>query len=139
MSIFVDYLSNPFSNLKNTPQIIIMTSTNSLWIQSLIVTNTGEEDIRINLKFMRNITDPLGNVGIFLAKNFLIPSYKTISSQKEPVLYNTVDLVKVLGIPMNLQHTSNITESLTIYSNGYTQIFDCSVIYSRLNELPMSS
>ena len=89
MSIFVDYLSNPFSNLKNTPQIIIMTSTNSLWIQSLIVTNTGEEDIRINLKFMRNITDPLGNVGIFLAKNFLIPSYKTISSQKEPVLYNT--------------------------------------------------
>jgi hypothetical protein len=139
MSIFVDYLSNPFSNLSNTPQIIIMTSTNSLWIQSLIVTNTGEEDIRINLKFMRNIIDPLGNVGIFLAKNFLIPSYKTISSQKEPVLYNTVDLVKVLSIPMNLQYTSNITESLTIYSNGYTQIFDCSVIYSRLNELPMNS
>jgi hypothetical protein len=138
MSIFVDYLSNPFSNLSNTPQIIIMTSTNSLWVQSLIVTNTGEEDIRVNLKFMRNITDPLGNVGIFLAKNFLIPSYKTISTQKEVSLYNTVDLVKSLGIPMNLQYTSNITESLAIYSNGYTQLFDCSVIYSRLNELPMS-
>lgn len=139
MSIFVDYLSNPFNHLSNTPQIIVMTSTNSLWVQSLIVTNIGEEDIRVNLKFVRNVTDPLENVEIFLAKNFLIPSYKSISSQTEPMLFNTVDLVKVLGIPMNLQYTSNITESLAIYSNGYTQIFDCCVIYSRLNELPLSS
>jgi len=142
VSIFVDYLSNPFSNLSNTPQIIITTSTNSLWVQSLIVTNLGEEDIRVNLKFMRTTThlsDPPSTIEIFLAKNFLVPSYKTISNQKELVLYNTVDLVKVLGIPMNLQYTSEITESLTIYSNGYTQIFDCSVIYSRLNELPMSA
>ncbi len=139
MSIFVDYLSNPFSNLSNTPQAIIMTSANSLWVQSLIITNIGEEDIRINLKFVRNITDPLGSVEMFLAKNFLVPSYKTISAQKEISLYNTVDLVKVLGIPMNLQYTYNTTESLVIYTNGYTQIFDCAVIYSRLNELPMSS
>lgn len=139
MSIFVDYLSNPFSNLSNTPQIIITTSTNSLWVQSLIITNIGEEDIRVNLKFVRTITDPSGSVEMFLAKNFLVPSYKTISTQKESILFNTVDLVKVLGIPMNLQYTSNIIESLAIYSNGYTQLFDCSVIYSRLNELPMSS
>jgi hypothetical protein len=135
VSIFVDYLSNPFSNL-------ITTGTNSLWVQSLIVTNTGEENIRVNLKFIRTTThlsDPPSIIEIFLAKNFLVPSYKTISSQEPPVLYNTVDLVKVLGIPMNLQHTPEITESLAIYSNGYTQIFDCSVIYSRLNELPMNS
>jgi len=141
VSIFVDYLSNPFSNLSNTPQTIITTSTNSLWVQSLIITNTGEEDIRINFKFVRTTThlsDPPSIIEIFLAKNFLVPSYKTISSQKELVLYNTVDLVKVLGIPMNLQYTPEITESLIMYSNGYTQIFDCSVIYSRLNELPMS-
>lgn len=138
MSIFVDYLSNPFSNLSNSPQTIIETSTNSLWVQSIIITNIGEEDIRVNLKFVRNITDPASSVEMFLAKNFLVPSYKTISAQKEVSLYNTVDLVKVLGIPMNLQYTPNIAEGLAIYSNGYTQKFDCSVIYSRLNELPIS-
>lgn len=196
---FVDYLSNPFSNLINTPTVIVETTKNNLWIQSIIATNTGDEDIRVNLKFIRKKTDivsvtsaptqagelagsstvtdgnvttitdvtviphdsngnnnaPADNITvttvtvitlteIFLAKDFLVPSYRNSAAQQNGVLYNTADLVKILGLPINLQFDSGsisteaISDKLIIYSNSPTQAFDCCVIYSRLNELPMS-
>ena len=136
MGIFVNYLSNPFTGLKNIPQTIIETGTNSLWVQSLIITNTSADDIRINLEFIRYVNGVI-NTKNFLAYNFLIPSYKNPREYKNTTLFNTVDLVDVLGIKKNLEYTSTITESLVCYSNGTQQIFDCDVSYALLNELPM--
>jgi len=136
MGIFVNYPSNLFSSLSDTPQTIIQTTTNSIWVQAIIVTNLGEEDIRVNLKFVR---DTGSITEIFLAKNFLVPNYKVPREYKDKTLFNTVDLVDTLGIKKNLQYFSipNLTESLVIYSNGYNQKFDCSIEYTLLNELPM--
>jgi len=138
MGIFVNYLSNPFTRLSdNNSQIIIQTTTNTLWIQSLIITNTSEDDIRINLKFIRHVNNVL-STEMFLSYKFLIPSYKNSKQYNNRVLFNTVDLVDILGIKKNLEYSSTITESLVCYSNGVQQIFDCDVSYALLNELPMT-
>jgi len=137
MGAFINYLSNPFTGLKNIPQVVIKTTTNSLWIQSLMITNTSQDDIRINLQFTRTVNGVI-TLQSFLAYNFLIPSYKNPREYKNTTLFNTLDLVDVLGIKKNLEYTSTLNESLIIYSNGLTQIFDCDVSYALLNELPMN-
>lgn len=145
MSKFIDYLVNPFSNLGNDEETIIEATVNSLWIQAINIVNTGEDDIRINLRFIRteidstDIDSPVYTVmnNKFEAKNFLVPSYKNVKNG----LFNTVNLVEAISITTNLQHSKidndKVTvDKLNIYSNGYTQKFDCSVVYSVLKELP---
>lgn len=145
MSKFIDYLVNPFSNLSNDEETIIEATVNSLWIQALNIVNTGEDDLRINLKLIRteidstDIDSPIytERANIFVAKNFLIPSYKSVKNE----IFNTVNLVGTISIPTNLQHSKIDTDKVTIdklniYSNGHTQKFDCSVVYSVLKELP---
>jgi len=132
MGIFIDYKSNPFNNLNNTPQTIVETTANTLWVQSIIITNLGESDIRINLKFVRATTPSVPE--IFLTKDFLIPAATNPREYRDRTLFNTVDLVEVLGIKKNLQYGVGLTESLVCYSNGYSQVFDCCVDYSSLNE-----
>lgn len=135
MGIFTAYKSNPFSNLANVPQTII-TATTSSWIQAIIITNLGEEEIGINLKF-KSISGT-GTTEIFLVKNFGIPSFRNPIAYKDKTLFNTVDLVDILGIPKNLQFAVSppLTESLICYSNGYSQQFDCCVEYTQLNSTP---
>lgn len=145
MSKFIDYLVNPFSNLSNVEETIIEATINSLWIQAINIVNTGEDDIRINLKLIRTEIDSTDidspvyteRTNIFVAKNFLVPSYKSVKNE----IFNTVNLVEAISIPTNLQHSridnNKVTiDKLNIYSNGYTQKFDCTVVYSVLKELP---
>jgi hypothetical protein len=50
--------------------------------------------------------------------------------------YSTVDVIGTLGnLNIMYSNTPYISDQLVCYSNGYTQIFDCEVVYSQLNEL----
>jgi hypothetical protein len=136
MGIFVNYLSNPFSNLDDNPTTAIVETSlvqpHTIWVQAIIITNLGNADIGINLKFVRSTPA----TEIFLVKNFSVPAFNNPKEFKDKTLFNTVDLVDVLGIKKNLQYGIGATEKLICYSNGYTQKFDCCVEYSVLNDLP---
>jgi hypothetical protein len=129
MGIFLDYPVNPFSGLKNTPTTILATGSGSnlhtLTVNSITICNRGAQNIRINLKRSRT--------GATSISNFLINEF-------EIAAYATVELIKQFGLGIFLEYSTSpsIIDSLICFSNGYTQIFDCEVNYSRLNELPMS-
>jgi hypothetical protein len=130
MGIFVDYPVNPFSGLKETPTIILATGDDQnihpLQVNSINICNRGNQTIRFNLQRERT-----GDVSI---TTFLI-------NQFEIKAYETVDVIARLGLQIFLEYsvTPNpvINDALVCFSNGYTQIFDCEVNYTRLNDLPL--
>lgn len=129
---FVTPLNNTFSNLNNTPQIILETTSNYIRVDAINIVNTSDNDIRINIKNQVNTTTP---TEIFITYNFIIPSYRNIDYSKN--YFNTIDLVEKLGLNLILQYNSSLNEKLLCYSNGSpTQTFDCKVIYTVFNELP---
>ncbi len=106
-------------DIKNGDAISVSSGTvnaNTKWIQNSNVTVVGTSPIT----FIPNLPHT-----IFLTNEFEILPYKT------------VDICDSIGI-LNLQYsiTPYISDSLTCFSNGYTQIFDCEVTYAQLNELP---
>lgn len=128
MGIFVDYPVNPFSGLTSTPTTILATGSglnlHPLQVNSITICNRGEQDIRFNLKRQRS--------GGAAVTTFII-------NQFEVKAYETVDVMERLGLQVFLEYSLalNITDSLICFSNGYTQIFDCEVNYTRLNDLPL--
>lgn len=51
--------------------------------------------------------------------------------------FATIDIIDTTGvIQLNFSRFPYISDSLSCFSNGYTQVFDCDVNYARLNELP---
>lgn len=123
MGVFVDYLSSRFSNLKNDETTILTADTFTLLVTSLRVTNRTKDKILINLKNVRN-------------DGTITTTYENNEFEVEPS--KTRDLVKEIGSSFHLQYnnTPNISESLKIFSNGYTQKFDCNISYMKLNDTP---
>lgn len=134
MAQFVEYKSDPFSGLSNAKQTLVEVDEHNIEVTRITITNLGEEDIRINLKFVR--TSLLSGTETFLTYNFLVPNYNSPREYKGKVIFNTVELVKLLGIGKTLEYNDDYTDSLVCYSNGYTQKFDCTVDYCVLNDLP---
>lgn len=125
MSIFVDYPNNIFSNLSKEPTTLLEATTNTLWVNSIIVCNRGSQTIRFNLKLVKNQDIPKD---VFLINDLSIEPLKS------------VDVLKTLGLNISLQYTltPSVSDSLLCFSNGSTQIFDCTVNYTKLNELPIA-
>ncbi len=127
MGVFVDYPSSPFSNLKDVETTILTASTHPLLVSSIIVCNRTSAAILINLKKIRSQVSP---VTIYTINEFRIEAY------------DTVDIVAAKGLKINLEYSTTpdpiINDSLVIFSNGYSQIFDCDISYIRLNDLPIT-
>lgn len=126
MGVFVSYPSNPFSNLKNTETTILTANTHPLQVSSIIVCNRTPNTIVVNVKKIRSQASP---VTIYTINEFEIAKY------------DTVDIVAVKGLQINLEYSTipdpSISDSLVIFSNGYNQIFDCDISYIQLNDLPL--
>lgn len=123
MGVFVDYLPKRFSGLKDVETTLLTTNTHPIIVTSLRVTNRTSSKILVNLKAIRD-------------DGVITTTYEDNNFDIEP--YKRMDLVKECGHAFYLEYknTSSISESLVIYSNGYTQIFDCNISYITLNELP---
>ncbi len=123
MGVFVNYPSNIFSGITSTPTTIITASTNVLLVNSIIICNTGAQNIRFNLKKLRTQTDPV-----------------TISyiTEYEIKAYGTVDIAAEFGLQIFLTYSTSpsVSDSLFCFSNGYTQSFDCEITYTQLKDLP---
>lgn len=132
MGIFVDYPVNPFSGLTSTPTTILATGSvlnlHPLQVNSITICNRGAQDIRFNLQRNRTGDNP---VTTFIINQFEIKAYET------------VEIMERLGLQIFLEYSAApnpiIIDSLICFSNGYTQIFDCEVDYTRLNDLPLLS
>ena len=130
---FVKYLPVSFPNLGYSKQVILESTANTIYVDSITVCNTGNNDIRINL--LKNIigTNNSSNQ-TFLTKNLEIsaPGANKIS---------TINLVSYFGLNefLSVYINNNITYTcqLIIYSGGINQNFDCTVNYSIFVETPI--
>jgi len=124
MGVFVDYLSRRFSGLKDVETTILTANTHPIIVLSLRVTNRTSYKILVNLKAIRTGSGA-------------VTTYEDNQFPLEP--YERIDLVKECGHEFHLEYkdTPAISESLVIFSNGYTQIFDCNISYITLNDLPL--
>ena len=120
---FVDYQTNLFANLANTPQTILSATSNVLVVNNIIVCNRTGQSLRFNLKKLRTQDTP---VEIFHLNELEITPYKTIDAIEE----------LGLNIFLTFQETPAISDSLVCFSNGKSQQFDCEVNYTALKELP---
>lgn len=119
---YVSYLSAPFASVSNSPQTILTASSHTLFVNGLMVCNKGPAAIIFNLQKVRSQLSP---ITINYINEYEIPAY------------GVVDVIAVLGLQIFLQYTSgppSISDSLKCFSNGYTQIFDCEIAYTQLNE-----
>jgi hypothetical protein len=123
MGVFVDYLSKRFSGLKDVETTLLTANTHPIIVSSLRVTNRTSYKILVNLKNIRN--DGITTI-----------TYEDNQFPFEP--YERIDLVKECGHEFYLEYKDapSVSESLAIYSNGYTQIFDCNISYITLKDLP---
>jgi len=133
MSIFIDYPNKVFSNLSKDSTTLIETNSNSLWINSIIVCNKGNQTIRFNLKLVKTQDTPVES---FLINELAIAPFKSINALE----FLEKDSTSFKGGVLHLEYstTPSISDSLVCFSNGSTQIFDCTVNFTRLNELPIA-
>lgn len=133
MSIFIDYPNKVFSNLSKDSTTLIETNSNSLWINSIIVCNKGNQTIRFNLKLVKTQDTPAES---FLINELPIAPFKSINALE----FLEKDSTSFKGGVLHLEYsaTPSISDSLVCFSNGATQIFDCTVNFTRLNELPIA-
>lgn len=126
MGIFVDYPSNPFPNISDTPTIILTADTNPIQVNGLIVCNRIGRPIRFFLKKLRTQTIP---VEIYYINEFEIKPYET------------VDVIARLGLQIFLEYSTtpnpSISDSLECFTN-INQRCDCEISYTRLNDLPLA-
>ena len=123
MFTFIEYKNNLFSDLDNVPTTIVVTDTNTIWVTSIKICNRGAAPININLKQFRD--------------RLLNPITSFCLNEFEIKPYDTVDLLEKIGLIQLEYSTASYHDSLICYSNGYTQKFDCNVVYAKLKELPV--
>lgn len=92
------------------------TNINTKWNQNSVVTIIG--------------TSPITFIPI-------VPSSIFYINELEIKSYTTVDIIDITGV-LNLQYSIEpyVSDKLVCFTNGYTQKFDCEVVYAQLNELP---
>jgi hypothetical protein len=108
---FITYNSLLFNNLADQ-EAALFTATTPVLLDAVNVCNITESNIRINLMLRRSAVD-----------NFLI--YNTLIPPNES--FNLLSLGK-------LKVFLGVSDSLLCFSKGYSQLFDCTICYTALNE-----
>lgn len=135
---FISYSTALFSNLTYDKQVILQSTTHTIYVDSITVCNTSNNDIRINL--IKKIVGSDSNTKeTFLVKNIEVPAPVTGKTSST----STINLVSLFGLqiflPVNTINGITYTSELIVYSNGINQNYDCSVDYSIFIETPITS
>jgi hypothetical protein len=128
MGVFIDQIPVIFSNISNTPTVLVDTAVigHPVQVESLSVCNTGTETIRLNVKRTRGATS------VFVIKEFEIKPFQTVEIIDNPNISSNVRymLLQYLSTPFV------VSEVLTLFTNGSIQICDCTISYAVIKELP---
>ena len=128
MGVFINYEPLPFANLNSVQTTLIGTDSinypHTLIINGISLTNLGNQSIRFNLQKNRVQTSP---VTIYKVKEFEVKAYQTI------------DVIDYFNMQLVLKYSTSptITENLVCFSNSPSQLFDCEITFSVLNETPV--
>jgi hypothetical protein len=115
---FIHYDNLIFSKLSEVETVII-TAEKATWIESISVCNLSDavSGIRLNLKIIKSLNVVNPKIA-FRIRHFLIDKNQS------------KDLIIYLGNKIFL----NNGDSLIIFSEGYKELFDCTVDFYELNE-----
>jgi hypothetical protein len=127
MGIFVNYLTDVFVNVEKTSKILVTTTAHPLIINGLVVKNKTGNPLRFNLLQTRN----LPSTTTYLLTEFEVLPYKTV---------NVIDTIGEIFLKYTAATSSNpvIFDSLICSTNALTQICDCTLSYTSLNDLPIN-
>lgn len=114
---FVEYESLVFEGLADQ-KVVLLSVENATFLNAVNICNISLEDIRVNLKTVRLLATP--SVENFNVHNVLIKPNQSCN------------LISMFGLEIFLRDG----DSILCFSGGYTQLFDCTVCYTKLNELP---
>ena len=112
---FTSYESLIFANLADQ-KTVLLSVEKPTFLNAVNICNTSEENIRINIQIVRLLSDPKQKS--FLVRNVLIQPNES---------HNLI----ALG---NLEVFLKDGDNVLCFSNGYSQLFDCTICYTELNE-----
>lgn len=130
---FVNYDTSILPGLNFNQQVILGSSLNTLYVNSITICNQSNNDIRVNL--IKKVTGTDGSsTQSFIVNNVEVQAPVTAKKDSK----STINLVSLFGLNMYLPvkvkaGVTYITE-LICYSNGINQNFDCTVDYTILIE-----
>jgi len=113
---FVNYESLLFANLADQ-KTALLSAEKPIFLNAVNICNVSSVNIRINLQLVRLLASPV--IENFLVHNVLVQPNESIN------------LISLGRLEVFLKDGDN----LLCFSNGYTELFDCTVCYTTLNEL----
>ena len=130
---FVNYNTSILPGLNFSQQVILGSSLNTLYVNSITICNQSNNDIRVNL--IKKVTGTDGSsTQSFIVNNVEVQAPVTAKKDSK----STINLVSLFGLNIYLpvMSTSGITYTteLICYSNGINQNFDCTVDYTTFIE-----
>lgn len=112
---FINYESLIFDQLADQ-KTVLLSVEKPTFLNAVNICNISEDNIRMNLQIVRLLTNPKQES--FLVRNVLIQPNES---------YNLI----ALG---NLEVFLKDGDNVLCFSNGYSQLFDCTICYTELNE-----
>jgi hypothetical protein len=130
---FVNYNTSILPSLNFTQQVILGSSLNTLYVNSITVCNQSNNDIRINLIKKISGTDG-SSTQSFIVNNVEVQA--PVTGKKDSK--STINLISLFGLniylPVMVKAGVTYTTELICYSNGINQNFDCTVDYTTFIE-----
>ena len=130
---FVNYNTSILPGLNFSQQVILGSSLNTLYVNSITICNQSNNDIRVNL--IKKVTGTDGSS----AQGFIINNVEVqapVTAKKDSK--STINLVSLFGLniylPVMVKAGVTYTTELICYSNGINQNFDCTVDYTTFIE-----
>ena len=126
---FVNYDTSILPGLNFNQQIILGSSLNTLYVNSITICNQSNNDIRVNL--IKKVTGTDGSsTQSFIVNNVEVQAPVTAKKDSK----STINLISLFGLniylPVKINAGVTYTTELICYSNGINQNFDCTVDYT---------
>lgn len=126
---FVNYDTSILPDLNFNQQVILGSSLNTLYVNSITICNRSNNDIRVNL--IKKVTGTDGSsTQSFIVNNVEVQAPVTAKKDSK----STINLVSLFGLniylPVKVKTGVTYITELICYSNGINQNFDCTVDYT---------
>ena len=130
---FVNYNTSILPGLNFSQQVILGSSLNTLYVNSITICNQSNNDIRVNL--IKKVTGTDGSsTQSFIVNNVEVQAPVTAKKDSK----STINLVSLFGLniylPVMVKAGVTYSTELVCYSNGINQNFDCTVDYTTFIE-----
>ena len=121
---FISLASVDVSGITNIPNVMLQSTVATISISSMTICNTGNIDLRFNMKRIFTRGTPISEV--YRVRNHLLKVGETF----DPLTFYNIQLT----LPVMYDDAGITTSSLVVYASGINQKFDCGIDYFLLKE-----